>query len=408
LSMEVESRWTAVDEGADVVSELHMQHLEGELEISKLQTELENLKERLEGVEEEKREQQRGLDEQEAKLQQVEDQKQELQGWFEAAKAERQRMREQFAEKLRAHREGLAEQRRLIEEQKEEQDRIVKGKIAMKKELMEVMRELKKATGEVKRAEYETQHARLDMLQDKAHLKAHKARLDGRVSQKVEASDDLHATSMEDWMQSDVDGSGELDSTWGNAQFEAPTFLESGFGDDPFAGEEFESSDEEPVDLMSQLTRESPGGPPGQVGNLMSEHEVSAGWQDQDNSSDQALSPVIHNEGWGEAFQDDDEPLDESPPPRKPRSPDSVPKLQMDRLHADTLSVSFPVVDSNEEDNPFGANDAESPYCPFGTSPQSPSEPVKKENPFTSQDMVSGPFSDPNDAFVDTEYRPFG
>ena len=31
-----------------------------------------------------------------------------------------------------------------------------------------------------------------------------------------------------------------------------------------------------------------------------------------------------------------------------------------------------------------------------------------QENPFTSQDMVSGPFSDPNDAFVDTEYRPFG
>ena len=85
-------------------------------------------------------------------------------------------MREEFTENIKKHKEGLASQRAKVQEQKEEQQKMAEERQQMRVELDECMRDLKKEEGALKKLEYQTNNAKFSMMQEKAHLKAAKAR----------------------------------------------------------------------------------------------------------------------------------------------------------------------------------------------------------------------------------------
>lgn len=138
LVEEVDAEQMNLDKEETAVGDLQSRRVDGELQLSKLEAEVGQLRERLEQVRKDKQEQQRALDEQAVKLKEIDEEKAKLLDWFESAKEERAHMRESFAENLRATREGLASQRAKVQEQKQVKEQIQEERLTMKAELDEV------------------------------------------------------------------------------------------------------------------------------------------------------------------------------------------------------------------------------------------------------------------------------
>lgn len=175
--------------------------------------------------------------------------------------------------------------------------------------------------------------------------------------------------------------------------------------EDPFNGQEFDDSeDEEPVDLMSQISR--------QPGMLVGADAATAAW-DPDfgsvTSPSEQQSPTSHQAGWSDAFSDADAESGVRMFDRSRSSPETVPRLQMDRLLGATQPAAPPPAKREEVLPPNAVfnspGDTSSPYAPFGSPPEG------TPNPFASSG--SDPLFPPSAVDTQTsgtpdDYRPFG
>jgi len=422
LTEEMESTKMNIDQEMNETSELQSKRVDGELQLSKLEAEIPALKERLEKVKSEKEDQRKALDEQEVNLDDIEQEKKKLQESLDKAKEERTEMREQFNANLRAHREGLASQRAAVQEQKQEQEKINEERAQMKEELEEVMRDLKKEKTSLKKMEYATNNAKLGMMQEAAHLKAAKARRaqvgGGPNKDDLHGGfDDLMPMTTGGTMSSMMSDAENLNSegAWDSIPFEAPG---SGFGQsvDPFDGDEFDDSDGEPIDLMSQISAQPRG-------RLVGADVAAAEWVDDFGSPTSVeQTPEAHAAGWGDAF---DAPFDDSPPKRT--SPSNVPPLAMDRIgrnqsagsmrtprtHEPTAKREDPFANapdpfSNTPD-PFAARARakQSPYAPFDSPAMDSPNPFMSPAPMQSRPSIASQVAQAQTQEPAEEYAPF-
>jgi len=241
-------------------------------------------------------------------------------------------------------------------------------------------------------------------------LKAAKAR-QGQVGDGFEdGDDDLHGNfdlhpaqtggTMSSQMSSDTP-SADLDGAWDTVPFEVPATFGGSDTEDPFNGQEFEDSeeDEEPVDLMSQISRQ-PGG------MLVGAEAATAAWDPEfgANNSPPEQSPTSHQQGWGDAFQEEEDQPAMRMFDRSRTSPKRVPRLQMDRLRAPASVVTPPAPAQREDvfgEDPFAPPAASnaSPYAPFGSPPE------ESPNPFGSPAAAAASSVELDQ---DDDYRPFG
>ena len=149
------------------------------------------------------------------------------------------------------------------------------------------------------------------------------------------------------------------------------------------------------------------------AGRLLGAESAVSDWTDDFSSpgvvSEQ--SPTAHAQGWGDAFDEIDV---SQPPTRHKRSPESVPRLHMERLggHGDTGATP-----PNPRDDPFATTSGntvafgKSPYAPFDSPGQaafgSAKPAVDSPNPFLSPApaVTRGNLEDASTK--DDDYMPF-